>query len=164
MKPFNKIFSALAVAVALTGAVYAADPGAQNGHHGGAHMHGHPSAATLGLTGDLAAQWDAINTQEKNLHKQEFSNGANVLNDAISQLSSPNADLAALAKQKDAREDDRRTQERALRDQRIALYKTMNTTQQTAVRTLLLQKLTTMQDHMAQMQDRATAHAAAKGQ
>ncbi len=164
MKPLNTIFSALAVAVALSGAVYAADPGAQIPHHGGAHMHGQPSAATLGLTGDLATQWDAINTQEKALHKQQFSDGASVLNDAISQLSSPNDDLVALAKQKDAREDIRRDQERSLRDQRLALYKTMNATQQTAVRTLMLQKLTTMQDHVAQMEERAAAHAAAKTQ
>jgi len=164
MKPFNKIFSALAVAVALSGAVYAADPGTQIPHHGGAHMHGQPSAATLGLAGDLATQWDAINAQEKTLDKQQFSEGASVLSDAISALSSPNADLAALAKQKDAREDTHRDQERALRDQRLALYKTMNAMQQTAVRTLMLQKLTNMQDHVAQMQERAAAHAAAKGQ
>ena len=164
MKPLNKIFSALAVTVALSSAVYAADPGAQNPHHGGAGAHGHPSATTLGLTGDLATQWDAINAQEKTLHQQQFSEGASALNDAISALSSPNADLAALAKQKDAREDTRRDQERALRDQRLALYKTMNATQQTAVRTLMLQKLTNMQDHMAQMQEHAAAHAAAKAQ
>lgn len=159
----TQFFSALAVSVVLCGAVYA-DPSAQIPHHPGAHVHSHPSASTLGLTGDLATQWDAINAQEKFLHKQQFSDGANVLNDAINALSSPDADLAALAKQKDAREDAQRTSERALRDQRLALYKNMSATQQAAMRTLMLQHLTTMQEHITQMQEHATAHAAEKSQ
>lgn len=100
-----------------------------------------PTAAALGLNPAQASQWQAIQSQAQSLRQTTLKQVASELGDAKLALAAPNADLRAIGAGFQTIAIDFLSEQRQVRDQRLAFYDSLNPAQQAQVRDFLIEQI-----------------------
>lgn len=152
----KKLLIAIAAAAGMSAVAFHAMAQAPGPHHG----NGDPIAMIAALHDQLnlntsqQQQWDAVVAQSKAAHQAARASFEQLKTATQAELAKTEPDLASLAAQADAIQQQNSATRKTVRDAWLALYATFSTDQKTVVRDAIVAKLARMEQFRAQMKAR----------